>query len=116
MKKLMLLIMIVAVLIFAGCTKILELPNIDGVWNANAVVEGAVLSFEMNIEAGEYVFESGNIAISDGKFSHNGMIYFMLTVNDRGYGFYGNVEGSYMSGFVRKGEAGNIVGNWSASR
>jgi len=115
MKKLI-LIMIVAALMFTACTKIVELPNIDGVWNANAVVEGSVFSFDMTIVAGEYVFESGNIAISDGKFSHNGMIYFLLTVSDREYSFYGDVSGDYMSGFVRKGVQGNIVGNWSAQR
>jgi hypothetical protein len=118
MKKILVLV-VVAVLLFAGCTVVKEAPDIDGTWNVNASIEGAHYTFEMTIEAGEYVFDAvatDGFVVSGGRYALNGKLNFLLIVDGREYGFYGDVAGDYMSGFLRKGIQGGIVGNWSASR
>lgn len=119
MKRLILLLVIVAALLFAGCTVVKELPDIDGTWDVTASVEGASYTFEMLIEAGYYTFSAAatdGFVVSDGRYALNGKLNFLLTVEDREYGFYGDVAGDYMSGFLRKGVGGDIAGYWSASR
>lgn len=118
MKKILVLV-VVAVLLFAGCTVVKELPDINGTWNVNASIEGAHYTFEMTIEAGEYVFDAvatDGFVVSGGRYALNGKLNFLLTVDGREYGFYGDVSGDYMSGFLRKGVGGDIAGYWSANR
>lgn len=118
MKKILVLV-VVAVLLFAGCTVVKEAPDIDGTWNVNASIEGAHYTFEMTIEAGEYVFDAvatDGFVVSGGRYALNGKLNFLLIVDGREYGFYGDVAGDYMSGFLRKGAGGDIAGYWSANR
>ena len=111
MKKVIFLL--VLVILLAGCIK--SFPDINGAWEVNATVEGRVLNFDMGITAEAYNFEAASTIglIRNGRLSKGGDINFQLELDGKTYTFYGQVSSS-MSGFVRLGVAGDIVGYWNA--
>ncbi len=118
MKKLIIILSVIAVLLIAGCTKVITYPNVDGNWTVNAVIEGAVYCFDMEIAANGCTFDATatGFEISGGGTSYSGLVTFNLAIDGRLYAFHGNASNTFMSGFLRKGIQGGIVGNWSASR
>ena len=66
-----------------------------------------------------YTFDATATAgatITNGRLSKSGNINFLLEADGREYGVYGTVANDYMTGFIRLGVAGDVVGNWSAER
>ena len=118
MKKLLVILAIVATLLSAGCV-VKNFPDISGNWEVSAIAEGKMIDFEMLIVPDGYTFDAtatGTVAISNGRLSKSGNINFLLEANGRDYAFYGTVADGYMTGFIRLGVAGDVVGNWSAER
>ena len=118
MKKLLVILAMVAVLLSAGCV-VKNFPDISGNWEVSAIAEGKMIDFEMLIVPDGYTFDAtttGTVAISNGRLSKSGNINFLLEADGRDYAFYGTVAGDYMTGFIRLGVAGDVVGNWSAER
>ena len=118
MKKLLVILAIVAMLLSAGCV-VKNFPDISGNWEVAAYAEGKLIDFEMLIVHGGYTFDAtttGTVAISNGRLSKSGDINFLLEADGREYGVYGTVASDYMTGFIRLGVAGDVVGNWSAER
>ena len=118
MKKLLVILAIVATLLFAGCV-VKNFPDISGNWEVSAIAEGKMIDFEMLIVPDGYTFDAtatDGATITNGRLSKSGNINFLLEANGRDYAFYGTVADGYMTGFIRLGVAGDVVGNWSAER
>jgi hypothetical protein len=118
MKKLLVILAVVATLLFAGCV-VKNFPDIGGKWEVAAYAEGKMIDFEMLIVPDGYTFDAtttDTVVVSNGRLSKSGDINFLLEADGRDYAFYGTVAGDYMTGFIRLGVAGDVVGNWSADR
>jgi hypothetical protein len=118
MKKLLVILAVVATLLFAGCV-VKDFPDISGNWEVNAIAEGKLIDFEMLIVPDGYTFDATATAgatITNGRLSKSGNINFLLEADGREYGFYGTVSEDYMTGFIRLGVAGDVIGNWSAEK
>lgn len=118
MKKLLVILAVVATLLFAGCV-VKTFPDISGNWEVSAIAEGKLIDFEMLIVPDGYTFDAtatDGATITNGRLSKSGNINFLLETDRREYGVYGTVADDYMTGFIRLGVAGDVVGNWSAER
>ena len=118
MKKLLVILAVVATLLFAGCV-VKDFPDISGNWEVNAIAEGKLIDFEMLIVPDGYTFDAtatAGVTVFNGRLSKSGNINFLLEADGREYGFYGTVSEDYMTGFIRLGVAGDVIGNWSAER
>ncbi|MDI9367994.1 MAG: hypothetical protein QM445_06520 [Thermotogota bacterium] len=118
MKKVLVILAIVAMLLSAGCV-VKNFPDISGKWEVAAYAEGKMIDFEMLIVPDGYTFDAtatAGVTVFNGRLSKSGNINFMLTADGRDYAFYGTVAEDYMTGFIRLGVAGDVVGNWSAER
>ncbi|HQO05904.1 MAG TPA: lipoprotein [Fervidobacterium sp.] len=110
MKKVIFLVLITLVL--AGCTLVTDPPDVNGLWNVSAIVSGKLYEFSLNITMNGMFFTDAESLVTDGALSTASMIRFCFEENY----FYGTVSGDEIEGFVRKGEAGIVIGNWSAVR
>jgi len=118
MKKLLVILAVVATLLFAGCV-VKDFPDISGNWEVSAIAEGKLIDFEMLIVPSGYTFDAtstAGVTVFNGRLSKSGNINFLLDTDGREYGFYGTVSDDYMTGFIRLGVAGDVVGNWSAEK
>lgn len=111
MKKIFFLVLI-PILVFAGCTLVTDPPDVNGLWNVSAIVSGKLYEFSLNITMDGMFFTDAESLVTDGALSNTSMIRFCFEDNY----FYGTVSGDEIEGFVRKGEAGIVIGNWSAVR
>jgi len=118
MKKLLVILAVVATLLFAGCV-VKTFPDISGNWEVSAIAEGKLIDFDMLIVPYGYTFDAtatAGVTVLNGRLSKSGNINFLLEADGREYGFYGTVSEGYMTGFIRFGVAGDVVGNWSAQK
>jgi len=118
MKKVLVILAVVATLLFAGCV-VKNFPDISGNWEVAAYAEGKLIDFEMLIVPAGYTFDAtttDTVVVSNGRLSKSGDINFLLEADGRDYAFYGTVANDYMTGFIRLGVAGDVIGNWSAER
>jgi hypothetical protein len=118
MKKVLIITALALTLLFAGCV-VKDFPDISGLWAVNAAIEGNFVEFDMLVVPNAYTFHAtatAGVTVLNGRLSKAGDINFLLVVDESEYAFYGAVEADYMSGFLRKGVAGEVVGNWSANK
>ncbi len=111
MKK-VIFVLLISLLVFAGCTRVISPPDVEGTWKVSAIVSGVFHEFDIDVVVEGMFFTDLNDNVQNGALSNKGMIYFEYLENS----FFGNVATDYIDGFVRKGTAGDIIGNWSAVR
>lgn len=109
MKKL--LVVLLAVLVITGCGIIPNIPDVAGKWIVNASPGGVPESYEIELVVDELKITDNNLNIVEGYITITSRIAFVRFGNS----YFGEVNGNTMSGFIRLGKFGDIIGYWSAT-
>lgn len=120
MKRILLAIIVLAVLMLAACTKITESVDVSGDWTVYATISGKAYQFEITVVQDGLWFDASSdnpdIIVVKGALTTTKRIRLELDVKGKSYYMYGTATELYADGFIRQGEAGDIVGNWSMER
>jgi len=110
--KVLIVILSVLVLMFAGCTKVTT-PNITGTWTITT--PDGVIEVCLVLEGLNFADLSGQLG--NGAITRTGTIAFSYGAYSYGTNWYfGNTTSDTMVGFVRQGPSGPVIGAWSGTK
>jgi len=123
-KLILVLLAVVVAFIITGCVQITGLPNLSGAWTLTMNPYAQDIEFDMTViqEEGSLSFEAvaddPTVVVSGGAVTYSPInrVGMTVTVNGHLYSLFGEVKTDLLTGFLRDGVYGDVVGYWSATK